>query len=360
MPPVTFTREGIAGAGAGANMPGIELAGVTGIPGGSGGSNIGVGRGTQAGVAGLTGQTQQGGFTPGMGQPQQPGYATQQPAQPVVPPFDIGEYRETVSQLFQDLYAQNAALADQMRKQWMADMSSLENQIMQMFQAQGSEIDPATKAALAELRSELDRRIALMKEDLNRRGILQSGLAIKDELRMLSGGMSQEEKLMASRLADLQNRAMDAMMQFAQARLNQMSTMAQNQMQMGQYWAGQRLALEQDIASREDQWTRWWEEQKAQARREAEQNRQWQEEQMLRQAGVTGMYQGQPTLEARTSAQKASQPNSATSKFIGQITTYDSREEALADLERYRTVMEAEGADISAIYNAILHHFGGR
>ncbi|MFZ5634171.1 MAG: hypothetical protein ACOY40_15120 [Bacillota bacterium] len=205
-------------------------------------------------------------------------------------------------------------------------------------------------------------------EEMNRRGLLQSGIWLQEENRILSNQLTAEEKLLASRVADIQNRMTDALLQLGQQRLNTMGQLAQNQMQSAQWLQGQQLSAMQNIQSRNDQWNRWWQEQLAQQRQEAEKKRQWEAEQSLERAktiaGWTGTVPegypgaGQQTLEARKQT-STKFSDSATSKYIQQIPTYSSLNEALADFQRYRSVMEGEGADANRILQTIYSYFGG-
>ncbi|MDH7478901.1 MAG: hypothetical protein QHH02_02705 [Syntrophomonadaceae bacterium] len=124
---------------------------------------------------------------------------------------------------------------------WLEQMSSyldrLQEELVALFRQQGSEIDPATAAALKEIRAEVSRRRQGLMEEMNRRGLLQSGIWLEEENRILEGQMSAEEKLLASRLAEAQNRMAEALMEFARLRLNQMGQAVKNRMEeWNRFW----------------------------------------------------------------------------------------------------------------------------
>lgn len=294
------------------------------------------------------------------GQPEQP-TEVQQP--------DWGKMQKELFDAIDQAQQQNMAMTKAWLDQMTATLDSLQAQIMSTYEQQGTVLDPATLAALKSIRDEVDRRRQLLTEEMNRRGLLQSGIWLEEENRILSNQLTAEEQLLASRLADIQNRITDALMRFAEQRINIMGQAMQMGMETAQWASGLKIGALGDIQARQTEWQKWWQDRLDEQRREAEQARQWQYEQDLERAktiaGWTGKIPegypgaGQPTFEAQQAAAKQAGTNTAaTNKYIAQIPTYSSFEEAMADFNRYRAIMEGEGADVQQILNTIYAYFG--
>ncbi|MEW6573490.1 MAG: hypothetical protein AB1374_07645 [Bacillota bacterium] len=318
--------------------------------------------------------------TPTQPEGMQPGQTTQPPAQPEQPgvtqPPEVEQpdwnkmYQEvvtTIDQAAQENIAMTKAWLDQMT----ATLDQLQAQIMDVYKQQGTVLDPATLAALKSIRDEVDRRRQQLTEEMNRRGLLQSGIWLAEENRILSNQLTAEEQLLAARLSDIQNRMTEALMSFANQRVNIMGQAMQQGMETARWAGGLKISALGDIQARQTEWQKWWQDRLDQQRQEAERARQWQYEQGLERAktiaGWTGNIPegypgaGQPTFEAQQAAAKQTQTKTntaATNKYIAQIPTYSSFEEAMADFNRYRAIMEGEGADVQQILNTIYAYFG--
>jgi len=66
-------------------------------------------------------------------------------------------------------------------------LNQLEQDIIEQYRQQGQEIDPATQAALKQIRDQVNLRRQGLMEEMNRRGVLQSGIWLEEENRILSG-----------------------------------------------------------------------------------------------------------------------------------------------------------------------------
>lgn len=289
---------------------------------------------------------------------------------PEMPPLPS---KQEIIEIFDELAAQNSILFAKLSEQLLGQLDTLEQQLRNQYAQQGSVIDPATEAALKEIRAEVDRRRQLLMEEMNRRGLLQSGIWLQEENRILSNQLTAEEKFLASRVADIQNRMTDALLRLGQERINTMGQLAQNQMQSAQWLQGQQLSALQNLQTQNLQWNQWWQEQLAQQRQEAEKKRQWEAEQSLERAktiaGWTGTVPegypgaGQQTLEARkaqSQANKIGSVNSATRAMINEIPTYRTLQEALSAFDQNRNEMLQQGVDLQAVLSQIYAFFGVR
>ena len=99
-------------------------------------------------------------------------------------------------------------------------LDAAQAQLMTMFKDQMGGVDDATMMALNQLRDSAKEHRKTMLEDMARRGILQSGIAIEADLRLDKNRMTAEQQLLADRVKDLQNRMTDALMQFGSQRLD--------------------------------------------------------------------------------------------------------------------------------------------
>ncbi|GFP40809.1 hypothetical protein HKBW3S47_02506, partial [Candidatus Hakubella thermalkaliphila] len=141
--------------------------------------------------------------------------------------------------------------------QLLGGLDRLEADIRHRYQEKGSIVDPATLSALREIRAEVDRRRQGLAEEMNRRGLLQSGIWLEMEDRILNQQLTAEERLLAGRGADLQNRLSDALFRIGERRINTMGQLGQMQMQQQQWTQGQQLGAMGDLNVRSDQMNRW-------------------------------------------------------------------------------------------------------
>jgi hypothetical protein len=229
---------------------------------------------------------------------------------------DWGQLQNELFSAIDSAAGQNSAMTISWLNQMTDTLNQLEQDIIEQYRQQGQEIDPATQAALKQIRDQVNLRRQGLMEEMNRRGVLQSGIWLEEENRILSGQLNAEEQLLAGRLSDLQNRFTDTMQNFAQQRMNIMGTAWQNEMDTTR-WAGQqKVGAIQDISQRQDDWSRWWAEMGLKT---------------AKSAGSGGRsYSG-------------SKSSSATKQFIQQIPSYGSLHEALQDFNTYKGDMMAPG-----------------
>ncbi len=285
------------------------------------------------------------------------------------------------NQLLQDVYAlidqageRNAALVTTWLDQMTSTLDNLQSQITQMYQQQGTTLDPATLAALQRIRDQVAQRRQQLMEEMNRRGLLQSGIWLEEENRILNNQLTAEEQLLAGRLADIQSRLTDSMMEFAKQRLNIMGTLSQNIMENARWMGEQKITALQDITQRKQQWDQWWAEQQRLAREAQQEQNRWQYEQNQQQR----QWEAEQQLEREKfglDVQKAQQQNalgwarlqqslnktstnSATRQYLQAIPSYGSLQEALNAYNQFKGDMLAQGADVAEILRNIYAYFG--
>lgn len=244
---------------------------------------------------------------------------------------DWGQLQDELFSAIDSAAGQNSAMTISWLNQMTDTLNQLEQDIIEQYRQQGQEIDPATQAALKQIRDQVNLRRQGLMEEMNRRGVLQSGIWLEEENRLLSGQLNAEEQLLAGRLSDLQNRFTDTMQNFAQQRMNIMGTAWQNEMDTTR-WAGQqKVGAIQDISQRQDDWNRWW------------------AEMGLKPAKASG---------SGGRSYSGSKSSSATKQFIQQIPSYGSLQDALQDFNNYKGDMMAQGADVAAVLQNIYAYFG--
>jgi len=242
----------------------------------------------------------------------------------------LQEMKDELFSLIDSSVGQNSVMIVSWMNQLLDSINQMEQQLMEQYRQQGSELDPATKAALDELRRDVELRRQTLMEELNRRGLLQSGIWLEEENRLNQGLLTSQERLLASRLSDIQNRINEAIQSFAQQRLNIMGTAWQNEM-ANQQWAQQaRLDTLQNLYAQQLDQSRW--------------------------AAEYGLDVAKFGLQREKAARSGT--DSVTRQFIQAIPEYGSLQEALQAFNQYKGEMAAKGADINAILQNIYTYFG--
>lgn len=253
-----------------------------------------------------------------------------------------------IAQMQQDLFSiidQSAAQNSSVTTAWLNQMNStldqLQNDIIAQYQQQGKEVDPATMAALQQIRDTVNQKRSQLMEDMNRRGLLQSGVWLEEENRLLQGQLNSEEQLLAGRLSDIQNRLTQTMQDFANTRMNIMGTAYQNEMQNSMWQGDQRMGTAWDLINRQDQLNQWGAEYGLD----------------LDKFGLSQQKEARMAAN-QANKQSASGQSAATKKFIEQIPSYGSLNEALSEYNKYRGEMITQGADAATILQNIYAYFG--
>ncbi|MBS3900192.1 MAG: hypothetical protein KGZ54_11850 [Dethiobacter sp.] len=261
--------------------------------------------------------------------------------------------------------SQNAALAMQHTSQLMAAIDATEARIMEMFRQQGTALDPATLSALRSLRDGVETRRRQLTDEMNRRGLLQSGIWLEMEDRIHRGQLTAEEDLLGRRLSDIQNRMSGAMMDFAQQRLNIMGTGLREQRDIMRDAGQQGIAARQNIIDQQFDWTQWQQEQTArnaqwdrayqqEERATAEARRRWEAEQAAENARFAedtrrwGEEQALRLRDQRLQERRAAQAGAGTAGTTAQTgqPTQTERDRA-AFSEAYSAVVTAVNAGTS-------------
>ncbi|MBS4029944.1 MAG: hypothetical protein KGZ63_00745 [Clostridiales bacterium] len=146
-----------------------------------------------------------------------------------------------LDEIRQQVDEKNMAFFNSLTNQFYTEFDAQLNSVMSTFQEQMGGVDPATKAALDQLRESTQEYRKTMMEDLNRRGLLQSGIAIESDLRLNKNQLTAEQQILAERVADLQNRMTSAMMQFSQSKLQAMQQFGVMGMNITQQGGQQQL-----------------------------------------------------------------------------------------------------------------------
>ena len=248
----------------------------------------------------------------------------------------LQEMKDELFSLIDSSVGQNSVMTVSWMNQLLDSINQMEQQLMEQYRQQGSELDPATKAALDELRRDVELRRQTLMEELNRRWLLQSGIWLEEENRLNQGLLTSQERLLASRLSDIQNRITEAMQNFAQQRMNIMGSAWQNEM-ANQQWAQQaRLDTLRNLYAQQLDQSRW--------------------------AAEYGLDVAKFGLQREKAARSGTsgRSDSVTRQFIQAIPEYGSLQEALQAFNQYKGKMAAKGADINAILQNIYTYFGSR
>lgn len=184
--------------------------------------------------------------------------------QPLMPDFNQ-QYQDTLALIDQSM-TQDMGLSSTYLQSTLSQIDQLEAEITAKYKEMGSEIDPETQAALTELRSQLKLRQSALNEEMNRRGLLQSGIWADMAERYNSSEMDNETQLLASQLSNANNKLMDSLQSFASQRLNAMNTSMSNQMNIAANASNQKLNAAATLQNNITDWNQWWLEQQAAAR----------------------------------------------------------------------------------------------
>ena len=86
----------------------------------------------------------------------------------------------------------------------LAMLTDQEAQLRADAEKNGRELDPATAATIARLQETLQQNIQKTREELNRRGLFESGIELELENRLQRGSASDQAMLLGNRLSKLQ------------------------------------------------------------------------------------------------------------------------------------------------------------
>lgn len=144
--------------------------------------------------------------------------------------------------------AEGQALIAQQFNSFIASLDATQQQITSMFQEQMGGIDPATQMALQQIKESAEQARNYMNEEMNRRGLLQSGIWVETSTRLQKNQLTAEQQLLSDRVTDLQNRLTSALMGFAQQRLDATRQFGQQSVDMAMRMGDQRVnAMRQSL-----------------------------------------------------------------------------------------------------------------
>ncbi|WP_264843990.1 coiled-coil domain-containing protein [Caldinitratiruptor microaerophilus] len=95
----------------------------------------------------------------------------------------------------------------------------LEQEIRQEFEKQQTVLDPQTEEALRVLREQMELTLQATREDLNRRGLFESGILLELENRIRKQGLTDQQKILAQRLQALRDKLETRLNQIREWRL---------------------------------------------------------------------------------------------------------------------------------------------
>lgn len=133
--------------------------------------------------------------------------------------YDFLDRINSIRRDFNDYNVETAPMYKKLYDQTLEQITAYENQLMEMLKQQMGGVDPATQAALANLREGIQRQRDELMEEMSRRGLLQSGMWLEMEDRLGKGELTAQQQLLAGRLSDLQSQMNQALQNFAGMRL---------------------------------------------------------------------------------------------------------------------------------------------
>jgi len=139
---------------------------------------------------------------------------------------NIGGTMDAVKNLYNSYGSQSdegaVAVAAQY-SQMVSLLDQLEAQITGQIRSQMNGDDPGLQAAIGVIKEEAARMRDASLEDLNARGLVQSGVYAEALTRLNSGELTSIQQTVASQFGDLQTQLNNAMMSMAQARVSALS-----------------------------------------------------------------------------------------------------------------------------------------
>lgn len=129
----------------------------------------------------------------------------------------ISEIRGIMTQSLVD--PSMAALVYQFMDRMNAELQKISDELAGWYQKLGTQQDLGLQQAVQILREEIEYQKAQLAEELNARGLLQSGIMAEAEARLRRGGLDQAQQLVANRLSELQGIILQSITSLAQTRM---------------------------------------------------------------------------------------------------------------------------------------------
>ena len=255
-----------------------------------------------------------------------------------------------------NLRDEELALAARLNDQFMKQLDQQIAQYTQYYEQMGQGVDPATEAALARLKQEMEQDQKSILEYLNTRGIAQSGITTAEFGKLAGQYSDQKSQMLAGRLTDLQNQFLTNMRGFMDQKIQGMGQFTQNAMGVQQrYTQGMQSAMENAMDMTFGEWQR------------QQQERAAMEQSMIPYTqGPTPYQQSQLNYQRQSQSQQAAYQNqqaqraaqqqqaqAATNEAISRLASYPSREAAEASIRNTAQGLAQMGVDIQALYKAL-------
>jgi hypothetical protein len=255
-----------------------------------------------------------------------------------------------------NLRDEELALAARLNDQFMRQLDQQIAQYTRYYEEMGQGIDPATEAALARLKQEMEQDQRMIMEYLNARGIAQSGIAAEEVGRLAGSFADQKSQMLAQRLTDLQNQFLSSMQNFMGQAMQGMGQYTQNAMGAQQrYSQGMQGAMQNAMEKTFGAWQQE-QQQRAQMEREMIPYTQGPTPYQQQQLNYQRQSQSQQAAYQNQQAQRAAQQQqaqAATNEAISRLASYPSREAAEASIRNTAQGLAQMGVDIQALYKAL-------
>lgn len=252
--------------------------------------------------------------------------------------------------------------------QYLSDiLSSIEkriNDLKSTAEQQGKELDQSTLLSLDTLRQRLSDELKSVREELNRRGLYESGILLELETKLRNNELSKEARILSERLNKIYDNLNNSLNQLYNAAIDVQSKYG---LAAADAYAKAKANYEQQrqdlltklINARLEQRSQLSKEQQAALDRQfkeqqAELDRQLKELQLQQE----NYWKQQNYNLQQQKAQTPKYSASATQAAISRIPNFSSREEALAVLQQELPILQAQGVDVNAVIQAINAYFG--
>jgi|GEM_PF-3366233 len=177
----------------------------------------------------------------------------------------VGELQSSLTRNVGEMQSpEDSAVSAHHLNQFLAETDRMGAEIRSMFEEQMGTVDPATMAALGAIRETVNQQRGRLMDDMNRRGLLQSGIWLQMEDRINNNQLSAEQQALSTRLTNLRGQMMGALQNLANARLEGTRALsieglraAEDQAQRRQQATLAALGVAQDAAGQAAAQQRW-------------------------------------------------------------------------------------------------------
>ncbi len=306
----------------------------------------------------------------------QPGITSQTTRQSQQPIIDTTTLMDNVNNSIEDLITLGTIELNKpdtspdvlaVYNQYLSDiLSSIEkriNDLKSMAEQQDKELDQSTLFTLETLRQRLSDELKSVREELNRRGLYESGILLDLETKLRNNELSEEARILSERLNKIYDNLNNNLNQLYNAAIDVQSKYG---LAAADAYAKAKADYEQQrqdlltklINARLEQRSQLSKEQQAALDRQFKEQQAELDRQLKKLQLQQENYWKQQNYNLQQ--QKAQTPKysaSATQAAISRIPNFSSREEALAVLQRELPILQAQGVDVNAVIRAINAYF---